>query len=128
MPRIKSFAPAWLNEPAPGHKLFEQPVGDSNHPAHLAYSKKSKPGPRRTIARRGTEVFVAVGKQIRWGDLARLKETWESSRHGSGIRVPTQDSSASFEVYDEEAAAGNTGSPGEGYRVSDSSAVALCRR
>ncbi|KAK1756231.1 hypothetical protein QBC47DRAFT_460087 [Echria macrotheca] len=117
MPRIKSFAPAWLNEPAPGHKLFEQPVGDSNYTGPLGYSKKPKPGPRRTIAHRGTEVFVAVGKQIRWGDLARLKETWESSRHGSGIRAPTQDSIASFEVYDEEAAAGNTGGPGEGYRI-----------
>jgi len=123
MPKIKSFAPGWLNQPAPGHKLFEQPVDSSKLPAALAYSKKWKPGPRRTIAHRGTEVFVAAGKQIRWGDLAQLKESWESrhSRSGTGPRLHRGDSEGSFEVYDEEAVAGNTQAgttQAEGYRVS----------
>ena len=122
MPKIKSFAPGWLNEPAPGHKLFEAAIDDAAKlPASLAYSKKGKPGPRRTIARRGTEVFVAVGKQIRWGDLAHLKESWESrpSRAG-GIRIQRQDSDGSFEVYDEEAGRDDhaASSPADGYRVS----------
>lgn len=121
MPKIKSFAPGWLNLPAPGHKLFES-TDDSKLPAALAYSKKLKsPGPRRTIARRGTEVFVAVGKQIRWGDLTRLKETWES-RSGVGIRAQRPDSEGYFEVYDEEAAAGIA--TGEGYRVSGNGTAA----
>ena len=34
-------------------------------------------GPRRTIARRGTEIFVVVGNQIRWSDLCMLKDDWE---------------------------------------------------
>jgi len=124
MPKIKSFAPAWLNLPAPGHKLFES-TDDSRLPAALAYSKKLKSsGPRRTIARRGTEIFVAVGKQIRWGDLARLKETWES-RAGARVRGQRPDSDGYFEVYDEEAAAGNAA--GEGYRVSGNGSATLSR-
>ncbi|KAK5663885.1 hypothetical protein OQA88_93 [Cercophora sp. LCS_1] len=121
MPKIRSYAPGWLNPPAPGHKLFEQPVDDSKVPAALAYSRKWKPSPRRTIANRGTEVFVAAGKQIRWGDLSLLKESWESqSRAGTGIRVPRHDyTGSSFEVYDEEAAAGNgsSSSSPDGYRI-----------
>ncbi|KAK0622889.1 hypothetical protein B0T14DRAFT_427619 [Immersiella caudata] len=117
MPKIRSFAPGWLNRPAPGHRLFEQPVDDSKLPASLAYTKKWKSGPRRTIAHRGTEVFVAVGKQIRWGDLVHLKETWESKPSRSG-RTQRQDTEDSFEVFDEEAAAGNSQpGVGEGYRT-----------
>ncbi|KAK4212419.1 hypothetical protein QBC37DRAFT_473837 [Rhypophila decipiens] len=119
MPRIKSYAPGWLNQPSPGHKLFEAPVDDSKLPAALAYAKQSKPGLRRTIARRGTEIFVAAGKQIRWGDLAQLKEGWESRRAGSAPRSRRQESEASFEIYDEEA--GRNGQAGSasvgGYRT-----------
>ena len=101
MPKIKSFAPSWLNEPAPGHKLFEPPADDARPPAPLPYGKKPKPGPRRTIARRGTEVFVAVGKQIRWGDLAYLKESWEAkqARSGAGPRVKRESADASFDGH-----------------------------
>ncbi|KAK4190134.1 hypothetical protein QBC35DRAFT_491463 [Podospora australis] len=116
MHRIKSFAPGWLNEPAPGHWLFRPYNEDGKNPASLSYNKKPKFGPRRTIAHRDTEVFVAVGKQIRWGNLVDLKESWETkqARTGGGIRVK-RESPNDFEVYDEEAANGNTGS--EGYRI-----------
>lgn len=107
MPKIKSFAPGWLNEPSPGHKLFELTPEDNKLPASLAFSRKAKPGPRRTIARRGTEVFVAVGKQIRWGNLAALKETWESKQ----TRTTTP-----FEIYDEEAG-GEHAALADGYRI-----------
>lgn len=80
MPKIKSFAPSWLNEPSPGHRLFEPSVDHVKAQASLPYGKKPKPGPRRTIARRGTEVFVAAGKEIRWGDLVTLKESWETTQ------------------------------------------------
>ncbi|KAK4155210.1 hypothetical protein C8A00DRAFT_32009 [Chaetomidium leptoderma] len=113
MPRIKSFAPSWLNEPSPGHKLFAQSSDDARISAANPYGKKPKPGPRRTIARRGTEVFVAVGKQIRWGDLAYLKETWETkhARSGSGSRIKRESPEDSF-AYDESAGNGT-----EGYRT-----------
>ncbi|KAJ4304041.1 Nucleoporin nup82 [Collariella sp. IMI 366227] len=80
MPKIKSFAPSWLNEPSPGHRLFQPSVDNVKAQASLPYGKKPKPGPRRTIARRGTEVFVAVEKEIRWGDLVTLKESWETTQ------------------------------------------------
>lgn len=35
-------------------------------------------GPNRTIAHRGSEVFVVVGKQIRWADLPSLKDEWQA--------------------------------------------------
>ncbi len=34
-------------------------------------------GPTRTMARRGTEIFVVVGKHIRWTDLVSLKDGYE---------------------------------------------------
>ena len=119
MTKIKSFAPGFLHRPAPGHRLFEQPLDDSKLPAALAHAKRGKPGPRRTIALRGSEAFVAVGKQIRWGDLARLKESWESKQSRGSRHLP-QGPEGSFEVYDEEAASGqghSTTGSGDGYRV-----------
>ncbi len=112
MPKIKSFAPSWLNEPSPAHKLFEQPTDDARIPAALPYGKKPKPGPRRTIAKRGAEVFVAVGKQIRWGDLAQLKETWEAKNARSGSRIKRESPEPDF--GDGDIDENGTG----GYRVS----------
>jgi hypothetical protein len=115
MPKIKSFAPSWLNEPSPGHKLFAQSSDDARLSMTLPYGKKPKPGPRRTIARRDTEVFVAVGKQIRWGDLAYLKESWETNhaRSNSGTRIKRESSEDPFD-HDN----GIVGHGTDGYRVS----------
>ncbi|KAB5570494.1 hypothetical protein GE09DRAFT_1217927 [Coniochaeta sp. 2T2.1] len=116
MPHIKSYVPSWLNEPAPGHKLFAPSTDDAN----LLYANRAKPGPRRTIARRGTEVFVAVGKQIRWGNLVHLKENWEAKQSKSifGSRIKKEDSDGSFELYDEEAdSKSQNGAASEGYRL-----------
>ncbi|KND92271.1 hypothetical protein TOPH_03206 [Tolypocladium ophioglossoides CBS 100239] len=104
MPKVKHFSAAWLSGNAPGHQLFE-PSAESIRSRALSpsYSSKKKaiPGPRRTIARRGTEVFVAVGKEIRWADLAYLKDEWTTKqsrgRSGSGIRIKREDSYQSIE-------------------------------
>ncbi|KAL1875910.1 hypothetical protein VTK73DRAFT_9765 [Phialemonium thermophilum] len=104
MPKVKSYAPGWLKEPAPGHKLFLQSLDDIKVPVSQFFSSRSKPGPRRTIARRGTEVFVAVGKQIRWGDLAHLKDAWAASE--SGARLKRESSRSSFEIYEDISAPG----------------------
>lgn len=87
MPKIVSYTPAWLSKPAPGHELFvaaeEKPTkGQATSFKAMSESLKrnAKPGPRRTIAHRGTEVFVAVGKEIRWADLVSLKENWEDKQ------------------------------------------------
>ncbi|KAH7243346.1 uncharacterized protein BKA55DRAFT_517055 [Fusarium redolens] len=113
MPKVKSYSAAWLSSNAPGHRLFE-PSSEASKPRSLesTYSSKKKtiPGPRRTIAHRGTEVFVAVGREIRWGDLAYLKDEWANrySKRGSsqGIRIKREDSTQPFDDEDLESAAG----------------------
>lgn len=63
-----------------------------------------------------------MNREIRWGDLVYLKETWEAKhgRNHSGVRIKREDSDGSFEVYDEEANGTPQGEPtsAEGYRVS----------
>lgn len=93
MPKIKSFTPAWLSRPAPGHNLFA-PSTDEPKISPFSSKSKSKPGPSRTIAQSGSQVFVAVGKEIRWADLIDLKERWQekTARGRSGVRVKREDS------------------------------------
>ena len=83
MPRVLSYTPAWLSRTAPGFRLFSN--GDEQN--QNAASSKSlngdsdtvvPSGHRRTIEHRGSEVFVAVGTDIRWADLASIKDSWES--------------------------------------------------
>lgn len=85
MPKIKSYTAPWLAQ-GPGQGLFA-PAAETPSAYASKTKKKDVPGPRRVIARRGTEVFVAVGRELRWGDLAYLKEkhstkqpAWRSSR------------------------------------------------
>ncbi|KAG0647498.1 Nucleoporin NUP82 [Hyphodiscus hymeniophilus] len=75
MPKITSYTPAWLSKPSPGHDLFT--AAPSSQSLSATSKKASRPGPRRTIAYRGVEVFIAVGKEIRWADLVYLREVWE---------------------------------------------------
>ncbi|KAM4055270.1 hypothetical protein HRG_006066 [Hirsutella rhossiliensis] len=107
MPKVKHYSAAWLSGNAPGHQLFE-PLAEAIRSRALSpsYSSKKKPaaGPRRTIARRGTEVFAAVGKEIRWADLVYMRDDWAAKqsrgRSGSGIRsIKREDSIQSIESF-----------------------------
>jgi nucleoporin NUP82 len=84
MPKVISYTPAWLSKPNPGHEIFTAKTVDalaaSSNGSTASNKRTAKPGPRRTIARRGTEVFIAVGKEIRWADLVYLKEAWEDKQ------------------------------------------------
>ncbi|KAI8223929.1 Nucleoporin NUP82 [Colletotrichum sp. SAR 10_86] len=99
MPKVKSYTAPWLSH-GPGHSLFAPSTDSKALSAPSPYPKKKKTvGPRRTIARRGTEIFVAVGKELRWGDLAYLKEKW-STKYGHrrmGSRVKREESTQTFE-------------------------------
>ncbi|TQS33339.1 hypothetical protein Golomagni_06321, partial [Golovinomyces magnicellulatus] len=105
---------SWLSKNAPGHELFEPSQDAARARASspsLSSKKKTLPGPRRTIARRGTEVFVAVGKEIRWADLAYLKDEWANSQAAKGrqssiMRIKREDSILSIENSTEEGAPG----------------------
>ncbi len=87
MPKVISYTPSWLCKPAPGHDLFVKDEENTSRGQATTFKalsesleRNAKPGPRRTIAHRGTEVFIAVGKEIRWADLVYLKETWEDTQ------------------------------------------------
>ncbi|PHH62936.1 hypothetical protein CDD81_6569 [Ophiocordyceps australis] len=86
MPKVKQYSAAWLSRNAPGHQLFNASP-ETLRPRTLSssYLQKSNValGPRRTIARRGTEVFVAVGKEIRWADLVYVRDQWLSKQQSS---------------------------------------------
>ncbi|KAF7916313.1 hypothetical protein BELL_0209g00130 [Botrytis elliptica] len=84
MPQVLGYTPTWLSKPNPGHEIFTAKPTGIQTASGASYNpnekKTNKPGPKRTIARRGTEIFVAVGKEIRWADLVYLKETWENKQ------------------------------------------------
>ncbi|KAF7891473.1 uncharacterized protein EAF02_001798 [Botrytis sinoallii] len=84
MPQVLGYTPTWLSKPNPGHEIFTAKPTGIQTASGASYNpnekKTNKPGPKRTIARRGTEIFIAVGKEIRWADLVYLKETWENKQ------------------------------------------------
>jgi nucleoporin NUP82 len=88
MPRVIKRTPEWLVPPAPGHSLFSstKTLKSSTEQAGSA----SSTSPLRTIAKgRGTEVFIAVGNELRWADLGVLKQGAQQKEEfggNSGLR------------------------------------------
>ncbi|KAK8234414.1 hypothetical protein HDK77DRAFT_450267 [Phyllosticta capitalensis] len=81
MPKVLNHTPAWLSRPAPGFEVFNRAhvKGKSSYRA-ANDTFKSAPGPRRTIANRGDEIFVAVGNEIRWANLFHLRESGRNQK------------------------------------------------
>lgn len=86
MPKIISYTPPWLSRPALGSQAFtnfseheDSPAKSSSGLGSPARQNTHQPydGPHRLLARRGNEIFVVVGNQIRWLDLHMLKNDWE---------------------------------------------------
>ena len=75
MPKTISYTPSWLSRPSPGFQLFSTPKSEHSSAQHTrrGFDYTEYNGPNKTIARRGTEVFVVAGKHIRWSDLSILK-------------------------------------------------------
>lgn len=84
MPKVLSYTPDWLSRPNPGYHLFAPKQTNGNG----VVAKKKVPGPRKTIATRGSEIFVAVGHEIRWADLVNLKEGIEPAYRTLKISIP----------------------------------------
>ncbi|KAG9904544.1 hypothetical protein KCV05_g8811, partial [Aureobasidium melanogenum] len=84
MARVIGHTPSWLAAPSPGFNLFQRNA-DTKAPSALRNSsnKADSAGPTRTIAHRGTEIFVLVGNEIRWSDLVSLKDADQDSDHHS---------------------------------------------
>ncbi|KAI9047942.1 hypothetical protein LZ554_007744 [Drepanopeziza brunnea f. sp. 'monogermtubi'] len=110
--KIVEWTPAWLSKPSPGHTVFSaaaksaDSVPSQSNGSNSASKNTAKSGPRRTIARRGTEVFVAVGKEIRWADLVYMKEAFEEKEESKKtfLNGKLRDSVAS--QYEEDHAQG----------------------
>lgn len=116
MPKIKSYTPRWLTDPADGgHKLFAPSLGDVKPPP--LSSRKAEPGPRRTIARRGTEVFVANGKELKWGDLVYLRDGWEAKQARSPRRFQVKREESSGSLGASNGITNGEGRSAEGFRV-----------
>lgn len=107
MPKIKSYTPGWLSKGSPGNNLFAPSTDVSRASLSSPYSGKSNKrlasGPRRTIARRGTEFFVANGREIRWGDLVYLKEM-HTSKGASRVKREDSDDDDTVESIENRAA------------------------
>lgn len=92
MPKIISYTPSWLSRPSPGFQLFSRQSSDrggQRGPAQFENSSRGEKkylGHRRTIARRGTEVFVVVNNEIRWSDLCMLRDDWEEQEQSNRQR------------------------------------------
>ena len=87
MPKVICYTPKWLSRPSPGFELF-----NTEKHVHKAASQGARRDPiqrngnsgaseyvgsNKTIALRGTEVFVVAGRYIRWSDLCMLKDEYE---------------------------------------------------
>jgi nucleoporin NUP82 len=84
MPKVLGYTPDWLSRPNPGYHLFAPRQANGNGVA----ANRQEPGPRKTIATRGSEVFVAVGNEIRWADLVNLKEGMQPAYRTLRVSIP----------------------------------------
>jgi nucleoporin NUP82 len=84
MARVVGHTPSWLSPPSPGFNLFQRNP-DTKPPSALRNQlvKAEARGPTRTIAHRGTEIFVLVGNEIRWSDLVSLKDAEQDANSQS---------------------------------------------
>ncbi|RMY51891.1 hypothetical protein D0865_06092 [Hortaea werneckii] len=76
----------YFSRPTPGFQLFhsEQRQGpDATHPRYN--------GPVKRLAHRDTEVFVAVGTELRWADLEQLKSAGEVWDRSHGMDEPAEE-------------------------------------
>jgi len=71
MPKVLARDPAWLSRPSPGFQLFRP---EQSRTYQVPGGEDDYEGPLRRIAHRGSEVFVAAGQELRWADLASLKD------------------------------------------------------
>lgn len=79
MPKILSYTPSWLTRPSPGYALFSQKQKEISAGENGQNKSGHESKIRRTIAHRGTEVFVVVDNEIRWSDLVMLRERSEEA-------------------------------------------------
>lgn len=107
MPKVLNYTPSWLSRPSSGFDLFSSGnqrtsfgPQDGGHPRARSSDKEQEYlGPRRTIAHRGSEIFLVVDNHIRWADLSIVKYDWESlQRKGKRLEGDDALTSQSYKV------------------------------
>ncbi|ORY12991.1 hypothetical protein BCR34DRAFT_600283 [Clohesyomyces aquaticus] len=99
MPKVLGYTPAWLARPNPGFDLFAPKTPST--PRNTNGTRQHEPAcPRKTMATRdNTELFVAVGNEIRWADLTKLKEAHDGVAGMTSSRSRQLQSSAGTNPY-----------------------------
>ncbi|KAL9085547.1 MAG: hypothetical protein Q9159_004645 [Coniocarpon cinnabarinum] len=97
-PTVLRHTPRWLERPSPGFKLFNDAAHDKLSSGAAPHGKLRA---HRPIAHKDTEIFVAVGNQLRWSDLVLLKEQDYHAREGGLPEDKAADDSttSNSEVY-----------------------------
>lgn len=102
MPRVISYTPSWLSRPSPGFDLFASKSKASTRATNGPSNVTEYSGPHRTIACRGSEIFVAAGNEIRWSDLVLLQETGSAQKfsqsHPQAAQTASQDEIRPYRV------------------------------
>ncbi|CAG8104303.1 unnamed protein product [Penicillium nalgiovense] len=102
MPKVNSYAPAWLCRPSPGAKFLSSSSAQSPVEDLQTGRKPVSSGATRTIAKRGNEVFAVVDNEIRWSNLARLKDQWQQEikqKKGSANQTEEQTDNTQISPY-----------------------------
>ncbi|RAL15111.1 uncharacterized protein BO97DRAFT_339274 [Aspergillus homomorphus CBS 101889] len=95
MPKVISYTPPWLSRPSPGASIFSS-AGTKHPENNLVAHDQQYAGPKRIQAKRGNELFTVVNNQIRWSDLARVKDEWQrQTRLKNGTSKAEQESEQS---------------------------------
>lgn len=115
MPGVLKYTPSWLSRPSPGFDFFAPKAstkltGDKS-------KDESHFGPLKSIAHRGTEVFVAVGNELRWSDLVLLKEKHDEAQDRKNGQEEMRDAEDDDELDGGGADAGEDKDGQSTYRV-----------
>ncbi|KAL9098714.1 MAG: hypothetical protein Q9163_005673 [Psora crenata] len=105
MPRVLSYTPTWLSRPSPGFQFFDT----ASQGQELNSGERTKTvvpteyaGPNRVLARRNTEIFMVVGKHVRWADLPSLKDQWQRLQETPSRAPKVKRKKSALEIQDED--------------------------
>ncbi|KAF1816479.1 hypothetical protein P152DRAFT_511247 [Eremomyces bilateralis CBS 781.70] len=75
MVRVLNYTPSWLSRLSPDANIFANTAPRSPaRPSNGTKKAGAAAVPLKKVAYRGTQIFVAVGNEVRWTDLQRLKD------------------------------------------------------
>ena len=83
MERPIAFTPPWLVMPSPGRRMFLPRTPATGKPSQTRHAPQGEK-PKRTIVVHDSEIFVAVGNEIRWTDVQTLRQAVTQS-HPEGF-------------------------------------------